>query len=98
MNFKNVYYIVKNKTYVGNIMFDNNEIIFETDKKSVNDEYCKIEISIYDIDKNKLKNSIAGETNFQVLIIETKNNKYEFQFNFCDEYERFIEMINKEIL
>lgn len=98
MRYENVYYKVNNKIYVGNMIFVDKEIVFETDKQSINEEYCKIEISIYDIDKNKLKNSIDGETNFQVVIIETKNNKYEFQFNFCDEYERFIEMINKEIL
>ena len=98
MNFKNVYYIVKNKTYVGNIMFDNNEIIFETDKKSVNDEYCKIEIPIRDIDKTKLKKCIVSESNFQTIIIEAKNDKYKFQFNFYDEYEKFIKMVENKNL
>lgn len=89
---------MEDKTYVGNIEFKSDKIVFKDDKSSVNDEPCEIEIPICNIVTEKLKEYIMRKRDCQKIIIETKNDKCEFEFNLHDDYEKFIDMAKKNIL
>ena len=93
MKFEYVQY----RDYVGNITIENDRMVFETDKKSVNPSELKLEILFTDINRQKTKKHFTENNFMQNIVIETKNNKYEFRFRYIDEYDKFLEFM-KDLL
>ena len=94
MSFKNVTW----NGCVGNLEIVGEKIIFCDDEKSVNDTCCKIEISINEIDKEKLKKYLLYTKDLSTVEIETTTGEYRFIFGHDDVYKEFIGLIQAETL
>ena len=86
MIFKNIIY----KDIIGNIEIVGKKIIFYSDQKSINENNCKIEIPINEINKEELKKELLKNNRLLNITIITAAREYEFTFGFEDIYNKFV--------
>lgn len=97
--FKNIYYRdnVGNKDYVGNIELFDDKLVFSDDSNSCNHGNCTIKILFIDISVEEQIKEMKRVNPMSQLIIKTKNNEYNFDFQYKDDYEKVFSFILEQI-
>lgn len=97
--FKNIYYRdnVGNKDYVGNIELFNDKLVFSDDSNSCNPGNCTIKIPFIDINVEEYIKAKERVYQMSQLIIKTKNNEYNFDFQYIDDCGKVFSFILEQI-
>lgn len=89
------YYSIYYDGNVGNIKVNEDKIIFFTDNNSVNDKDLKGIININEINREKFIDSFNHDKTLLLITIETKSEKFKFEFSYENEYYNFIDVMKK---